>query len=91
MGIRNKSRNSNWYRYADKKWKKVIVINILNFKRNSFLKVARMKFEKSLEETYVNMGYKIEEEMATENLEMIFLEIPKFLKIRQNKEAIERL
>ncbi len=50
-----------------------------------------MKFEKSLEETYVNMGYKIEEEMATENLEMIFLEIPKFLKIRQNKEAIERL
>lgn len=56
--------------------KKVIVINILNFinfKRNSFFNIAHMKFEKSLKETYVNMGYKIEDEIATENFFKTYL------------------
>lgn len=62
--------------------KKTIAINILNFnyfERNSYLNIARMKFEPNTDETYVDMGYSKEEEIATSNLEMVFLEIPKFL------------
>ncbi len=65
-----------------------IVINILNFnryKRNSYHSVAHMKFEKTSQEEYVDLGYKKEEENATDVLEMHFIELPKFLK--KNPEA----
>ena len=63
--------------------KKSIVINLLNFnhyKRNSYHHVAKMKFDKSKENEYVEMGYKEEEEVATEKIEMHFIELPKFKK-----------
>ena len=63
--------------------KKSIVINLLNFnhyKRNSYHHVSRMKFDKSKENEYVDMGYKDEEELATKKLEMHFIELPKFKK-----------
>lgn len=61
--------------------KKVAVINILNFnyyKRNSYHSVARMKFEDSKENEKVYMGYIAEDQYATEDLEMHFIELPKF-------------
>ena len=39
-----------------------------------------MKFEANTEATYVDMGYKKEEELATDKLEMITIELPKFNK-----------
>ena len=42
--------------------------------------VSRMKFDKTKENEYVDMGYKDEEELATEKLEMHFIELPKFKK-----------
>ena len=39
-----------------------------------------MKFEKTKEEKYVDMGYTKEDELATEDIEMHFIEIPKFIK-----------
>lgn len=63
--------------------KKSIVINFLNFeyyKRNSYHQVAKMKFEKTRENEYVDMGYSDEEEIATESVEMHFIELPKFKK-----------
>ena len=68
--------------------KNTIVINLLAFefyKRNSYHSVAHMKFEKAKEETLVDMGYQEEEEIATKDLEMHFIEIPKFIK--KNPEA----
>ena len=66
-----------------KNLKPSIVISILNFnryKRNSYHQIAHMKFEKSKKEEYIDMGYKEEEEKATEVLEMHFIELPKFIK-----------
>ena len=63
--------------------KKAIVINLLNFnyfKRNGYMHTAHMKFEKGDPETYVDMGYEKDEELATDDLEMIFIELPKFIK-----------
>ena len=60
-----------------------IVINILNFnryKRNSYHSIAHMKFEKTSKEEYVDLGYKEEEQLATDVLEMHFIELPKFIK-----------
>ena len=60
-----------------------IVINILNFnryKRNSYHSIAHMKFEKTRKEEYVDLGYKEEEQLATDVLEMHFIELPKFIK-----------
>lgn len=65
------------------KIKPSIAIWILNFnyyKRNSYHSIARMKFEKTKEKEYVEMGYKKEDEIATEDLEMHFIELPKFIK-----------
>ncbi len=62
---------------------KSIVIFILNFNlynRNSYHQVAHMKFEKAKESEYVYMGYDKEEEIANKNLEMHFIELPKFIK-----------
>ena len=75
-----------------KQAKKVIAINLLNFeyyKRNSYHNIAHMKFEKTKENEYVDMGYSDEEELATNDLEMHFIEIPKFEK--KNPEANTKL
>ncbi len=72
--------------------KKIIIINILNFnyyKRNSYLNTAHMNFEESKPETYVDMGYKIEERIATQDIEMHFIELPKFLK--RNPQTMTKL
>lgn len=72
--------------------KKSIIICILNFEyyqRNSYHNIARMKFEKSTKDAYVNMGYKKEDKIASEYLEMHFIEIPKFIK--KNPEAKTKL
>ena len=66
-----------------KNLKKSIVIILLDgelYKRDSYHHVAHMKFEKIKEREYVDMGYKKEEEIVTEELEMHFIEIPKFIK-----------
>ena len=44
-----------------------------------------MKFEKTTEEAYIDLGYDPEEEIVTENLEMHFLELRKFK--QKNLEA----
>ena len=65
------------------KVKKVAVINILNFnyyERNSYHSVGRMKFENSKENEKVDMGYILEEQYVTNDLEMHFIELPKFRK-----------
>ena len=72
--------------------KKAIAINLLNFEyynRNSYRSIARMKFEKTKEEEYIDMGYKEEENIATQNYEMHFIELPKFIK--KNPEAESKL
>ena len=72
--------------------KNTIVINLLNFefyKRNSYRSVAHMKFERTKENEFIDMGYQREDEMATQDLEMHFIEIPKFVK--KNPEANTRL
>lgn len=63
--------------------KKSITICILNFeffKTNNYHNIARMKFDRATEETYIDMGYEKEEEIATPYMEMHFIELPKFIK-----------
>ena len=65
------------------KVKTAIAINLLNFefyKRNSYRSIAHMKFERTKENEYIEMGYKNEDEIATKDLEMHFIELPKFIK-----------
>ena len=72
--------------------KKTIVINFLNFEfyqRNSYRSVAHMKFEKTKPQEFIDMGYTKEDEIATKDLEMHFIEIPKFVK--KNPEANTKL
>ena len=72
--------------------KNTIVINLLNFEfyqRNSYHSVAHMKFETTKENKFVDMGYQREDEIATKDLEMHFIEIPKFVK--KNPEANTKL
>ena len=45
-----------------------------------------MRFEKSKLEMYVDMGYKKEEELATDKLEIITIELPKFKQQNPNVE-----
>ena len=72
--------------------KKAIAINLLDYnfyRRNSYHNIAHMMFEKTKPEEFVNMGYRQEDQMATKDLEMHFLELPKF--IRKNPEANTKL
>lgn len=72
--------------------KNTIVINLLNFefyKRNSYHSIAHMKFEKTKENAFIDLGYQNEDEIATQDLEMHFIEIPKFVK--KNPEANTKL
>ncbi len=46
-------------------------------------------FDKATQETYIDMGYEEEEEIATPYMEMYFIELPKFIK--KNPEAKTKL
>ena len=69
-----------------KKLKKSIVIFITNYnflKRNSYHSVGKMKFDETLEEEYVDMGYKEEEQIASKYVEIHFMVLPKYKKKEQ--------
>ena len=71
-----------------KKLKKCIVIFITNYnflKRNSYHSVGRMKFEDTLEEEYVDMGYSEEEQIASKYIEFHYIELPKYKKKNSSK------
>ena len=68
--------------------KKSIVIFITNYnflKRNSYHSVGRMKFDKIIEDEYVNMGYDKEDEVASKYIEVHYIELPKFKKKELSK------
>ena len=68
--------------------KKSIVIFITNYnflKRNSYHSVGRMKFDKTLKDEYVNMGYEKEDEIASKYIEIHYIELPKFKKKELSK------
>ena len=68
--------------------KKSIVIFITNYnflKRNSYHSIGRMKFDKTIEDEYVNMGYDEEDELASKYIEVHYIELPKFKKKELSK------
>lgn len=78
------------YDYTEKK--KIITIHLFNFnflQRNSYHSIAKMKFEPSIKQAFVDMGYKQEEQIATDMIEMHFIELPKF--IQKNSEGNTKL
>ena len=71
-----------------KKLKKSIVIFITNYnflKRNTYHSVGKVKYDETLEEEYVNMGYKEEEEIASKYIEYHYIELPKYKKKEPTK------
>lgn len=71
-----------------KELKKSIVIFITNYsflKRNSYHSVGRMKFDETLPEEYVNIGYKEDDENASKYIEIHYIELPKYKK-KENKK-----
>lgn len=72
--------------------KKSIVICILNFefyKTNNYHNIAKMKFDKATKETYIDMGYEEEDQIASSYIQMHFIELPKFIK--KNPEVRTKL
>ena len=70
------------------KLKKSIVIFITNYnflKRNSYHSVGKVKFDETLPEEYVNMGYKEEDEIASKYIEFHYIELPKYKKKEPSK------
>ena len=70
------------------KLKKSIVIFITNYNflnRNSYHSVGRMKFDKTIEDEYVNLGYDKEDEIASKYIEIHYIELPKFKKKELSK------
>lgn len=68
------------YDYTEKK--KIITIHLFNFnffQRNSYHSIAKMKFEQSTYQAFVDMGYQKEDQIATDIIEMHFIELPKFI------------
>ena len=64
-----------------KELKKIITINILKYnylERNSYHSIARMKYEDTSPNEFVDMGYNKEEKEAINTFEMHFIELPKF-------------
>ncbi len=51
------------------------MLNFEFYQRNSYRSVAHMKFEKTKENEFVDMGYRREDKIATQDLEMHFIEI----------------
>ncbi len=73
------------------KLKKTITIALLCeniIERNSYFHTAHMKFEPYEKETYINMGYEKEQDIVTNKLEMIFIEIPKFIAKKPKSESL---
>ena len=71
-----------------KKLKKSIVIFITNYnflKRNSYHSIGKIKFDKTLKEEYVDMGYKTEDEEASKYIEFHYIELPKYKKKTQSE------
>ena len=65
------------------KSKDTIVICIINdnvVKRNAYLSLAMLKYEKTEEIRYVNIGYEKEEEYLTDMVKYYIIELPKFKK-----------
>ena len=61
--------------------KDTIVICIINdnvVERNAYLSLAMLKYEKTEEIRYVNMGYEKEEEYLTDMVKYYIIELPKF-------------
>ena len=72
--------------------KKSIVIFITNYsflKRNSYHSVGKMKFDETLPEEYVNMGYKEEDEIASKYIEFHYIEVPKYKKKETTKKLLK--
>ena len=70
------------------KLKKSIVIFITNYnflKRNSYHSVGKMKFDETLEEEYVDMGYEQEEQIVSKYIEFHYIELPKYKKKEPSK------
>ena len=68
--------------------KKSIVIFITNYnflKRNSYHSVGKMKFDETLEEEYVDMGYSEEEQIASKYIEFHYIELTKYKKKNSSK------
>lgn len=68
--------------------KKSIVIFITNYnflKRNSYHSIGKIKFNKTLKEEYVDMGYKTEDEEASKYIEFHYIELPKYKKKTQSE------
>ncbi len=65
------------------KLNKAIFIGILDFeyyKRNSYHNIARVRFDEIKEDSYVYMGYKDQDEIASRYIEMHYIELPKYFK-----------
>lgn len=65
------------------KAKDIIVICIINdnvVKRNAYFSLAMLKYEKTEEIRYVNIGYEKEEEYLTDMVKYYIIELPKFRK-----------
>ena len=72
--------------YIDLKKSIVIFITNYNFlKRNSYHSVGKMKFDETLKEEYVEMGYTEEEQIASKYIEFHYLELPKYKKKEPSK------
>ena len=70
------------------KLKKSIVIFITNYnflKRNSYHSVGKMKFEETLKEEYVEMGYEEEDQIASKYIEFHYIELPKYKREEPSK------
>lgn len=71
-----------------KKLKKSIIIFITNYnflKRNTYHSVGKVKFDETLLEEYVDIGYKDEEEIASKYIEFHYIELPKYKKKEPSK------
>ena len=67
------------HKYTELKKSIVIFITNYNFlKRNSYHSVGRLKFEKTLKEEYVELGYEEEDEIASKYIEYHYIELPKY-------------
>ena len=68
-------------KYPDAKDTIIICITTDNIlKRNAYLSVAKLKFEKTQEKRYANMGYKKEDEYLTDMVSYYIIELSKFKK-----------
>ena len=70
-------------KYPDAKNTIVICITTDNIlKRNAYLSIAKLKFEKTQEKRYANMGYEKEDEYLTDMISYYIIELTKF---KENK------